>query len=80
MGAVKLREGLPTTPPSPRYTVAAGFARLLDSSLTDQALLAEIEAWPAENLSRSALARDDRPANEFGITNSKGVLVFVGNR
>ena len=57
MGAVKEREGLPTTSPSPRYALAAGFARLLDPGLTDQTLLAEIETWRAENLSRGALAR-----------------------
>jgi len=57
MGAVKEREGLPTTSPSPRYAVAAGFARLLDPGLTGQALPAAIEVWRAENLSRGALAR-----------------------
>ena len=57
MGAVKEREGLPTTSPNPRYAVAAGFARLLSPDLTGKALLAAIEAWRAENLSRGALAR-----------------------
>ena len=57
MGAVKEREGIPTTSPSPRYALAGGFARLLDPGLTGQRLLAEIEAWRTDNLSRGALAR-----------------------
>ena len=57
MGAVKEREGLPTTSPRPRYALAAGFARLLEPGPTEQTLVAEIEAWRAENLSRGAPAR-----------------------
>ena len=57
MGAVKERQGLPTTSPLPRYALAAEFARLFDSGLTGEALQAGIEEWQATNLSRSALAR-----------------------
>ena len=57
MGAVKERQGLPTTSPLPRYALAAEFARLFDSGLTGEALQAGIEEWQATNLSRGALAR-----------------------
>ena len=57
MGAVQEREGLPTTSPSPRYALTAGFVRLLDPRLAGQALEAEIESWRAANLTRGALAR-----------------------
>ena len=57
MGAVKDRQGLPTTSPLPRYALAAEFARLFDSGLTGEALQAGIEEWQATNLSRGALAR-----------------------
>ena len=57
MGAVKERQGLPTTSPLPRYALAAEFARLFDSGLTGEALQAGIEEWQAANLSRGALAR-----------------------
>ena len=57
MGAVKERQGLPTTSPLPRYALAAEFAGLFDSGLTGETLQAGIEEWQAANLSRSALAR-----------------------
>ena len=60
MGAVKEREGLPTTSPRPRYALAEEFASLFDSGLTGQALQAAIEEWQSTNLqarSAGALAR-----------------------
>ena len=57
MGAVKEREGLPTTSPRPRYALAEEFARLFDSGLTGEALQAGIEEWRRANLSSGALAR-----------------------
>ena len=57
MGAVKEREGLPTTSPLPRYALAEEFARLFDSGLTGEVLQAEIEKWQESSLSRGALAR-----------------------
>ena len=57
MGAVKEREGLPTTSPLPRYALAAEFARLFDSRLAGEALQTGIEEWQTANLSRGALAR-----------------------
>ena len=57
MGAVKEREGLPTTSPRPRYALSEEFARLFDPGLTGKALLTAIEKWQAANLSSGALAR-----------------------
>ena len=57
MGAVKEREGLPTTSPLPRYALAEEFVPLFDTGLTGEALQARIEKWRRANLSRSALAR-----------------------
>ncbi len=57
MGAVKEREGLPTTSPRPRYALADAFARLFDPGLTDAALQAAVEEWQTANLSSGALAR-----------------------
>ena len=57
IGAVKEREGLPTTSPLPRYALAPEFAALFDPTLTEVALQTSIEEWQAANLSRGALAR-----------------------
>ena len=57
MGAVKEREGLPTTSPRPRYALAEEFTGLFDPVLTGEALQAAIEEWQAANLSSGALAR-----------------------
>ena len=57
MGAVKEREGLPTTSPLPRYALAADFARLLDPGLTGEVLQTGVEEWQMANLSPGALAR-----------------------
>ena len=57
MGAVKEREGLPTTSPRPRYALAEEFVRLFDSGLTGEVLQAGIEEWQRVNLSTGALAR-----------------------
>ena len=57
LGAVKERDGLPTTSPRPRYALAEEFARLFDPGLTGQALQAGIDEWQTTNLSRGALAR-----------------------
>lgn len=57
MGAVKERQGLPTTSPRPRYALSEEFARLFDPGLTGKVLQAAIEKWQAANLSSGALAR-----------------------
>jgi len=43
IGAVKEREGLPTTSPRPRYALASDFAALFGPSLTEDALKVLIE-------------------------------------
>ena len=57
MGAVKEREGLPTTSPLPRYALAEEFARLFNPDLSGEKLQVGISEWQAASLSRSALAR-----------------------
>lgn len=57
MGAVKEREGLATTSPSPRYALAEDFAGLFDPGLTGEALQAAIREWQTAHLSSGALAR-----------------------
>ena len=57
LGAVKEREGLPTTSPRPRYALALEFASLFDARLTGQTLRMAIEEWQSTNLSAGALAR-----------------------
>ena len=57
LGAVKEREGLPTTSPRPRYALARDFAALFDPDLIDEALQAQIAQWQEANLSPGALAR-----------------------
>ena len=57
VGAVKEREGVPTTSPKPRYALMPDFAALFDPALTEEPLEQAIEAWQESNLSRGALAR-----------------------
>jgi len=57
VGAVREREGLPTTSPRPRYALSQEFAALFDPGLTETALQESIENWREANLSRGALAR-----------------------
>lgn len=56
-GAVKERDGLPTTSPLPRYALAGEFAALFDPALTGDALQTAIRRWQEANLSTGALAR-----------------------
>lgn len=57
MGAVKEREGLPTTSPRPRYALSGAFASLFDPGVTGQELQTAIEEWQSACLSAGALAR-----------------------
>ena len=57
VGAVKEREGLPTTSPHPRYALAGAFAGLFDPGLTGKTLQSAVEEWQAASLSGGALAR-----------------------
>lgn len=56
-GAVREREGLPTTSPKPRYALNPTFAVLLDPALQDAHLGSAIESWRNMNLSPVARAR-----------------------
>ncbi len=57
VGAVKEREGLPTTSPLPRYALTPEFAALFDPTLTEEQLQSSMEDWQATCLSSGALAR-----------------------
>ena len=57
LGAVKMREGLPTTSPKPRYAMAKGFAALFHPNLSGKAMESQFEQWRAANLSSRALMR-----------------------
>ncbi len=57
IGAVKEREGLPTTSPLPRYALTPEFAALFGPTLTGERLHSSIEEWQAICLSSGALAR-----------------------
>ena len=57
LGAVKEREGLPTTSPLPRYALARDFAALFQPDVVDETLQAQITRWQEANLSPGALAR-----------------------
>ena len=56
-GAIKEREGLPTTSPQPRYALTQDFAALFDPGLEGDALENTITAWREANLAAGALAR-----------------------
>lgn len=56
-GAVKEREGLPTTSPKPRYALKSEFASLLHPALKEKDQVKAIQAWQENNLSKAALAR-----------------------
>jgi hypothetical protein len=57
VGAVVVRQGIPTTSSRGRYALTADFAALFDPALASDALGAAIGRWQAANLSAGALAR-----------------------
>jgi len=57
LGAVREREGLPTTSPLPRYALTTEFATLFSPALNGAELETAIRSWQEANLSRGALAR-----------------------
>ena len=57
VGAVREREGLPTTSPLGRYALTTDFAALFDPALQGDALGEAVERWQAANLTAGALAR-----------------------
>ena len=56
-GAVRERQGLPTTSPKPRYALDPEFAALFNPGLKGAALESAMGAWQEANLSSGALAR-----------------------
>ncbi|MDE0148829.1 MAG: BsuBI/PstI family type II restriction endonuclease [Rhodospirillaceae bacterium] len=78
IGAVKEREGLPTTSPLPRYALAPDFAALFDPSLTEDTLNTLMEEWRAANLSKGALARV-AIMRRGAVAREAGVLVTFPN-
>jgi hypothetical protein len=78
-GAVKEREGLSTTSPKPRYSLAPEFAALLDPALGDEELRSAVEAWQKANLSAAALARV-AIVRQGAVATPEGVLVQSPNR
>jgi hypothetical protein len=77
-GAVKEREGLPTTSAKPRYAVTPDFAGLFDPDLTADALEAAILAWQKANLSAGALART-AILRRGAVASEGGVMVTFPN-
>ncbi|MGH9549929.1 MAG: hypothetical protein ACRD3W_11165, partial [Terriglobales bacterium] len=57
LGAVVENTAVPTTSSKPRYALSAPFARLFDPKLKGQLLLAAIQSWQSQHLSKGALAR-----------------------
>lgn len=57
VGAVIVRQGIPTTSGKGRYALTAEFAALFDPDLQDDVLDEAIARWQAKHLSASALAR-----------------------
>lgn len=78
IGAVVVREDLPTTSGKPRYALKADFAALFDPMLKNSALDKAIEKFRGKHLSKSALARVSimRAGAALGAT---GVLVTFPN-
>ena len=73
-GAVREREGLPTTSAKPRYAVTPDFAALFIPELSGGALQAAIQAWQKANLSAGALARIALMRGQI-VASDAGVLI-----
>ncbi len=57
VGAVRIKENVPTTSSKPRYALSEGFAALFDEKLVGTDLINKIEEWQGANLSTEALAK-----------------------
>lgn len=77
VGAVVVRDDLPTTSSKPRYALKADFASLFDPAVSGKALKKAVAAWQAVNLSPGALARVS--IMRLGAADSAGVLVTFPN-
>jgi hypothetical protein len=78
MGAVTVREGVPTTSSVPRYALVAAFAALFNPALAGKALEAALREWQTANLSASALARIQIVGRGV-VATGHGVLVVFPN-
>lgn len=78
VGAVVIRQGLPTTSGRGRYALTADFAALFDPGLTGEALGTAISRWQAHHLSAGALARI-QIVRRGAITSSGSVPVTFPN-
>jgi len=80
VGAVRIREGVPTTSSKPRYALAPGFAALFDEKLTKATLLQEIENWQKDNLTPEALAKIEIVRKGAALTKkSDNIIVRLPN-
>ena len=78
IGAVNVRNDLPTTSGKPRYALKADFAILLDPTLDGEALEAAIGEFREKHLSKSALARVSI-MRAGAAASTSGVLVTFPN-
>lgn len=78
LGAVIVREGLPTTSNKGRYALQAAFARLFDPDLTGATLDKAIGEWQRAHLSPSALARI-QILHRGAVATESGILVTFPN-
>jgi hypothetical protein len=76
--AVVERGGLPTTSSLPRYALRSDFAALFDPALTGVKFKGAVEAWQANNLSATALART-AIMRRGAATTGEGILVTFPN-
>jgi hypothetical protein len=77
VGAVVERPEVPTTSPSPRYSLTKDFASLFDPKLTGTKLQKAIDAWQAANLSAAGLARIT--VVQAGRTKNRNVSLTLPN-
>lgn len=78
IGAVVVREGLPTTSSKGRYALQESFSRLFDPTLKGDALASDIEAWQEKHLSPAALARV-KLVSQGVVAGAEGILVTFPN-
>lgn len=78
LGAVVVRQGVPTTSSVPRYALNDGFAALFDPALQDERLAGAVGQWQKENLSAGALARVQL-VRQGTVASREGVLVTFPN-
>ena len=78
VGAIGVREGLPTTSSKPRYFLNPSFSELFDPKLKSEDLSQAIQLWRIENLSRGALARI-QIVQQGAVASTAGVKITFPN-